>query len=413
MMAQSNQRGFSLVELMVAVTIFLFMSIAIFGVLSSNEGQKRKTTSVNDINQAGNFAAYRLGILLRRAGAGFSQAHKQTYGCLLNEVEGGTTILPATSFPTPFAGVFAITGSPRLAPVIIVKNAYTYNATATTPPKSDVLIVMSTSAGLDQEGVGSIGSPSSSTLSLHNSVTLQANDLLLIADTPGVGAMSPCLVEQIAPSTSFSPGNLPVPLAGTFYTANATTQNLSAYSLNSTAIDLGNVSNNPANPPNFLMIGVGPSQGTAAATINALFSFDILQLNGAGTAPVIVADNVMELHALYGVDTTGAGIVDSWKDPGTAPYDAATLLNGTPASNINICSIKAIRIGMLLRTGVQEKLETSGAAVTATPLTLFDDLKAAGFQYVRNLTSDEQNYRWRPFETTIALRNPIYVGNGC
>jgi len=48
--------GFSLIELMVAATIFLVLSIAIFQVLSTNEGQKRTTTSVNDIDQAGNYA---------------------------------------------------------------------------------------------------------------------------------------------------------------------------------------------------------------------------------------------------------------------------------------------------------------------------------------------------------------------
>ena len=52
------QRGMTLIELLVAMLISLVLSLAIFGVLASSEGLKRTTTSVNDINQTGNYAMY-------------------------------------------------------------------------------------------------------------------------------------------------------------------------------------------------------------------------------------------------------------------------------------------------------------------------------------------------------------------
>src|SRR4051812_2186576 len=69
-----RQRGMSLIELMVALVIGLVMSLAIFGVLINFESQKRTMTSTNDINQAGDYAAYLIDRWVRSAGSGYAQA---------------------------------------------------------------------------------------------------------------------------------------------------------------------------------------------------------------------------------------------------------------------------------------------------------------------------------------------------
>ena len=63
-----RQRGMTLIELMVAITIALVMSLAIFSTLASSEGRKRTLTANNDVGQVGTFAAYQLDKLLRSAG---------------------------------------------------------------------------------------------------------------------------------------------------------------------------------------------------------------------------------------------------------------------------------------------------------------------------------------------------------
>ena len=52
--APGKEGGFTLIELMVALVIGMVLSIAMFLVLGSAEGQKRTITSTNDADQAGN-----------------------------------------------------------------------------------------------------------------------------------------------------------------------------------------------------------------------------------------------------------------------------------------------------------------------------------------------------------------------
>lgn len=83
-----HQSGLSLVELMVAMVIGLIVSLAVFSVLQTFEGRKRSTTSVNDIDQAGNYALYTLDKLLRSAGSGLSQSDGAMFGCTLSASKG-------------------------------------------------------------------------------------------------------------------------------------------------------------------------------------------------------------------------------------------------------------------------------------------------------------------------------------
>jgi type IV pilus assembly protein PilW len=98
-------RGMSLIELMVALLIASIVTLAIFAVMSTFEGRKRTTTSVNDANQAGNYAMHLLDKLVRSAGSGYVQAGPPpnadntdrvafAFGCRLLVASGATTVLP-------------------------------------------------------------------------------------------------------------------------------------------------------------------------------------------------------------------------------------------------------------------------------------------------------------------------------
>ena len=101
-----NNKGFGLVELMVAMAIGLVISLTIFSALNTFEGRKRTSTSVNDASQAGNFAIYALEKWIRSAGSGFTQNTDGAFDyllCTLTAKKGGTQLLPRTSaLPAPF-----------------------------------------------------------------------------------------------------------------------------------------------------------------------------------------------------------------------------------------------------------------------------------------------------------------------
>jgi len=194
-----------------------------------------------------------------------------------------------------------------------------------------------------------------------------------------------------------------LPLAGTRAGGTINGQSLTDFAKKSLGPQpmVMNLGNSTTNFPSFQIIGVGND--------NVLFSYDLLQ--AAAPNPLPIADGIFELHALYGIDNDndGNGVVDTWIDPSTPGYEYATLSNGTlvPAA-ANIQKIKAIRLGIILRTSLTEKSTTP--STTPGPLTLFSDLGPT-LTYTRTLTGDEQNYRYRTLEATIPIRNSLLVVN--
>ncbi len=100
----------------------------------------------------------------------------------------------------------------------------------------------------------------------------------------------------------------------------------------------------------------------------------------------------------------------SWVRPSVSPYRAIDLLDGSAAAGERIRKIKAIRIGLIMKSPLKEKINsTTNIPVSAATLTLFSDLEpaSAGITYTRNLNSDERNFRYRVFEAIIPVRNLI------
>ena len=141
-----------------------------------------------------------------------------------------------------------------------------------------------------------------------------------------------------------------------------------------------------------MVVGVGDN--------NTLFSYDLLQI---GTTPLQArAEGVFEMLALYGVDSDNDGKVDAWQSPSSARYGVAALSAGNAAAAGLLRSIKAIRVGLLMRSLVAERDIVSDAS-----LSLFSDLGDDTLTFTRTLTDAEQHYRYRAVEATIPLRNAL------
>ncbi len=369
--------GFSVVELLVAVAVGLVLTLAVTGVLLRNEGRSRDTLAVNDINQSGAFVAYLLDSAVRSAGSGFANRWAETYGCRLNASRSGSTILPRTSaWPAPFAG---FPQAVRVAPVLIGKGQ--------SASGSDVIAVMRGNAGIGEAPleVLALGPP----LGLRNTIGLAANDLLLLAD-----GEPDCLLLQTGATTADT-----VELSGTgaYHTTTGTNRDLVDFGTptpSTVAVNLGNAGasgGTPVTPPQFMLYGVGANR--------TLFARDMLDIDGGDVQPV--ADGVVELRALYGLDTDNNGTLDQWADPGVAPFNTASLLSGNAAAVQNLNSIIAVRIGLILRTSQRER-----EVVAPETLTLFADLDE-DLQQTRTLTTAERNYRHRITEVTVPLRNVL------
>jgi type IV pilus assembly protein PilW len=384
--------GFSIVELLVAMGIGLVLTLAIFSVLARGEGTKRNLTSVNDVNQTGAYVSYALDRIVRSAGSGYAGETRrwavddESIGCNIVAARDGTALLPrAAAMPAPFA---TLPLAARLAPLIIHKSA--------SAAGSDVLAVMTGTSGHGETAPRvkplSVGTAE---MRLQTNLGFRANDLVLLVEED-VG----CMLQQVASTLAAPHGGArtdleTLPLAGPYYRDTSATVNLTQFATSGTAfaISLGNAD---TNPPQFQVLGVGED--------NTLFSYDMLRTGDSDDA-VPIADGVVELRALYGIDNNNDNLRQrtEWVDPGVAPYDAASLLNGSLVAKANLRRIVAVRIGLILRTPLVER-----EAVAPEEITLFGDLDES-LQHTRTLDADERLMRHRAVEVTIPLRNLLLL----
>jgi type IV pilus assembly protein PilW len=376
--AAGPRRGFTLIELLVAVAIGMALTLAITVMLTRYESGRRNLTTINDAVQGGSYTAYLLDRHLRSAGSGYAQGWRNSFGCALAVARAGAVTLPrATAFPAPFA---AVPQTVRLAPVVVHAGAGGGG--------SDVLAVITGSSGLGESPMRLLPASATSTkVNLDSTVGLRADDLVMLFQDG-----SNCLVQQVA--AGFAGGaSQQLDFGGTYAADEVGGVRLDAMGTVDTAwaAVLGNTT---ANRPQFQLIGVGDNA--------SLMAYDMLRLDGTDT-PQALADGVADLRAVYGVDSDSDGRVDSWQSPATAPWDAASLLDGSATARVNLSRIVAVRVGLLVRTSVPER-----DAVSPTQLTLFPDL-GAGLTYTRTLAADEQQLRWRVLDFTVPLRNVLLM----
>ena len=398
-----TSRGFTLIELMVAMAIALIFSLAIFVTMATFESRRRTQISTTDLDQAGAVAMYQIDGWVRSAGTGFGQSATYAFGCPLYAAKSNQQILPWTSSmtssmsTTAFASVNPGTsGVFRLAPVLILPGQTTPGASNAVAPgthSSDALVLMSGGTPLGSVPTLFTATAGTAALALENTVAFTAADQVLLTDQQPAsdGSIAPCMLTQ-AGNTGGASGSLT--LSGTWYEATIDTVSVTGYSGTAAALVLGNVG--LGRPPSFQLVGVGDH--------NTLFTYDLLQTSG--TALQAQAEGVFELHALYGVDTNADGLVDEWISPSdsSSAYTLAALSAGTPAAAGLLKNIKAIRVGLIMRTSLPEK----EAVNSASTLTLFSDVSSASgasLALTRTLTGAELKYRYRTVESTIPVRN--------
>jgi type IV pilus assembly protein PilW len=411
----TRQRGATLIELMIALVLGMLLAVGVFSVMALAEGRRRAVTTVNAINADGEVALNLADKWLRSAGSGLSTASSFAYGCKLTAKKGGTPgtqILPLlAALPAPFAAFTASTPI-RMAPVVIWPNK---NTPAASGQPSDVLTIMGSGTGGGGMPVAFGLAPDASTLNLkHHTLDFAGSDMVLVAEAQTTGgAPADCAITQVQ-STFVGSAATALPLGGD-YAGTA----VSAFSGDAAALNLGNLppagaaaANGPQGAKlQFMLVGVGDN--------STLFTYDLLQTNSStvnGEKAVPVAGGVLEMHALYGIGSNPPtdGKITSWVQA-TGNYAPANLLNGSAASTDLLRSILAVRVGLILRTPLADRVErpvgtapNANAVITDTAPTLFADL-GASLTVTRTLSAAEKNFRYRTMDITLPLRNAILV----
>jgi type IV pilus assembly protein PilW len=396
----------TMIELLVAMAIGVTVTLAVSTLLVSSENQKRITTSTNDADQTIVYTFSEIDKALRAAGSGFVQSNYQgsqgMLGCRLNMASHGVTYMPRPgAYPAPFATKFLGGAAPaalQLAPVLIGAGQSDNNS-------SDVLVVMAGSGSGGGVTRPIYGAGDAITLILENTVGFSASDVVLLSQ-PGV---QDCLIEQV---NAVNPTTLTMNVDISYYTPGTTTTLTTlASSTSSVVTPLGNEALGSA-PNNVLfeMFGVG--------TDNSLYSYDLMQNaslvqpSSTGDVALPIADQVIEMNALYGVNAlygnvaTNPAQFSSWVNPADAAhhYDIVSVMNN-PTTQV---SIVAVRVAILVRGEYYDK-----KVVSPTSLTLFSGLVDGYGNHLDKLVQNlDPHYRYRVYEFTVPLRDLIVLAGG-
>jgi type IV pilus assembly protein PilW len=414
-----SERGFSMVELLVAMLIGLIGTIIIFQVFEVSEGIKRTTMSGGDAQQNGAVSLYVVERDLRNAGMGFNDTSYA--GCTVRAYDSKRGVPNFTL---------------RLVPVFI-----TPGGAATVPDQVTVFYgskpqIANPTVLFSNMTPGGNGSDA---LALRNPYAYHPGDLILLLQ-PASG-LNCSLMEVSAVDLTTNMVNhddVAYLVLETQNNERARFNRAGGLGVEFAGVGTGNVTRvfnlgnlfEPASNPN------RPVNNTyAVAADNTLTVTAAFVDKNASSSPLTsaVADNIVQLRAEYGVDdgvagvgngkvsiqnggvyTAGDGLVDRWVPPGT--FNALA----TPPWQ----SVIAVRLAVVARSAQPEKPRgangpncdattdgTEGATPDQRPFWSGSggliDVSGSGDPDPASLTH-WKCYRYRVFETTVPLRNWIW-----
>lgn len=374
-----TQRGLSLIETMVGLTLGLLVTLIITQVWGVFESQKQRTISGSSAQASGLLALTELEQDIRSAGAGITEAAAFTCTNIYSYVKNGTTVQD----PNP---VYA--GPVGMAPVTIIDGGAASD-TITVKRASDTLGGLPTTLTKAKP-------PSSSELDVNSTTGLAVGDIIL-----AVGATGQCQVmelTQVQPS-AFKLQHNPGQGQGPTYNPGNQYQRANGW---------------PAFVEGDKIMKVGQllkHTFTTDAQKNELTLTDETD-STVSPAPVsVLASDIVRLKAQYGIADAGSQDVNRWVSAAIGGgWDKLSL---TPAK---IKRIKAIRLVIVARssklegTNVTAPCTNVSGGVNNGPCAWVDT--AADPAPIIDLSADAnwRRYRYRTYQTIIPIRNVIWAG---
>ncbi len=362
-----GQRGFSLVELMVAVVIGLLTTLAITQVLVVSEGQRRTTTTGSDAQVNGALAIDAIQRDIQMAGYGFS-SDQAILGCSISAKYNGAQIATGAAtptFPTTLAPVQIDNTDPTRNVIRVLASA---KANYSIPTR-----VISPSYDPAGSGTNKVVFSVTSTLGVAN------GDLFLAAKN---GA-SLCEVFQATAAPSVD-GQINRADASTGW--NPTGFPTATYNEGDLLVNLGSL--------------IDRRYSISSDNVLQLTEFSVATPATVAT-PVDLYPNVVGLQAFYGKDTDGDGTVDAYNR--TAPTSASEWTQ-----------VLSIRVALVTRSAQYEKeLVTTASPLWNVGTTIsISGTAACGASKCLTLDittlPDWQHYRYKVSDTVVPLRNMLW-----
>ena len=374
--AHLGSAGFTLIEVMVGLALSMLSMLVIVQLFSMSDARKRATTGAAEAQQTANVSLYQVMRTVRLAGAGLAQANN-VWGCPIQAFRGSsaTQILPPTAAfaaaPSAFVNVYTLYPTVRAIPLLILP-------AAAPDTISDVIVVIAGNGETGQAELQILGQPVVSSLAVQRLNGVKALDMILVT-VPST--IANCVIGQVDSTLNATSSPNTLPLGGTG--ANYTATGLASFNTAAVPLHLGAT-------PMFTMFGIDSN--------NALSQFDLLNLTGTATS--IVADNVVDMRARYGVVAANGSGPITWQAPNAAPWDVASLTAGTTTARDLIDRIRAIRIAIVFR-GTEPVRDDS----PPTSYVMFPDASPITV----SISAANQPYRYQVYDTIIPLRNIDYV----
>lgn len=348
---RDHAKGFSLVEVMVGMTLGLLAVLVIMQAFSVFENQKRTTTAGSDAQENGLMAVVQLEQDIRNAGAGLTDSAAFDCSSIYSYYDSGsgTPTSPAPGVPTSV-----------MAPVTIIDGGATGSDTITMTRGTGFLgsIPVTITSGMPQP---------SAELNVNSTTGFANGNLILVSQGGNCTVMEVTQVQGAALKIQHNPGS-----SGPTYNPAASFYNTA-----------------PGN--------TWPSFTTGAKILNFgslvinTYSVDAnysLQMVDTSAVVTTLVKDIVRLQAKYGISSAvGNQDVAQWVDA-----TAATGFNTLDSAKVK--RIKAIQITVVARSGKKE----AGNVTTSAP----------GGVDVSTLP-DWQKYRYRVYTTIIPLRNIIWA----
>ena len=397
---RSAHRGFSLVEILVAVAIGLIGTVIMFQLFAVSEGQKRTTVSGGDAQQNGAIALYTMERNLRNAGHGYAALIR------LGQPAYGWDAGAGVARPTRYFRPLIITPGADTDSIEVNYSNYTgvsvgipigndWNPGAAAVPNT---IFLSTTAGFSQGDILVVCSFPTAITPNNTCIHTQVTDVR--AGQVDVNAFPDPITRagRIGP-TEFNPvGGFSASLAPVV------------------ALD-GKVM-----PPNYIS---GTAEDFLATAYNigwnpvsrrySVQAGRLLETDAGGPAQEF-ADGIVSLRAQYGLDLDANGSVEAWVNPRGNTGDP--LSSHTPnhllfdiTSPATIAAswsiVVAVRVGLVTRSGVMEKTEVESRS--KIPFWINDGAASASGPEFTVPAGDGKRYRYQVVETVVPFRDAIWT----
>lgn len=360
--AGQRQAGFSLVEIVVALVIGMLGMIVIMQVFGVFEGQKRSTSSGNEAQNNGAIALAGLQRDIQQSGYGISDLNLLACGLTLPSGATLTDLAPVTINPA--------------AAVVPLGDTNT-----------DTLLVVYGNG--NNSVLGSvIGTQSANTVyPLTTTIEFTAADRVIARP---VATSNPALAR----------------------TCSLTLDTVSAVATSSVTVAPG-----VAGVTNGQLYDLGAAPVVRAYAIRSgNLTVCNYMANNCGNAALItnsavwvpIANGIVSMKAQYGKDSTTAamvGIVDK--------YDQASAVPAAAQSTSSQCGwarISAVRIALVARSGQYSSTAVTTSAPSWAGTSANNPAGSAANPIVLSADTNWQRYRYKVFETTIPIRNIVWMG---